>query len=80
MTPNDIMLSSQINALLSHHQKKFLLQQRGKIQGLKIGIIQRDLGILTPKQNISTKSILPNLPRYFSPGLRKLVEEVVEGA
>lgn len=32
----------------------------------------RDVGTFTPKQDISTKSL--------SPGLGKLVEEVVEGA
>ena len=29
MTPNDILLYSQISVLLSHHQRSFLLQQMG---------------------------------------------------
>lgn len=55
MTLNDIMLSSQINALLSHHRKNFLLQQREKNTRPK-NRHYSDLGILTHKQDISTKS------------------------
>jgi hypothetical protein len=51
MTPNDILLYSQISALLSHHQRSFLLQQmENNSRDPQLNIMQgvRDLGTLIP--------------------------------
>lgn len=46
MTSNDILLSSEISALLCHHQKCFLLQQMGTKTELNSQTLRREQEIV----------------------------------
>ena len=46
MTPNDIMLNSEISALFSHYQRSFLLQQMETNTEAHRQILRRELETL----------------------------------
>jgi hypothetical protein len=76
MTPNDILLYSQISALLSHHQRSFLLQQmENNSRDPQLNIMQgvRDLGTLIP-----WKECLHEIPLFNAQGsLQKRRQKVL---
>lgn len=64
MTPSDVLLHSQISAIVSQpSSEKSLLQQAGTNTGTLSHIMQRvrDLGTLSQKWDVSIKSFLSGL-------------------
>ena len=73
MTPNDILLYSWISALLSHHQRGFLLQQMRRHRDPQSDNVQRarDLRALSPKWDVSVKTFPSELTERCGKGGRK---------
>ena len=76
MTPGDILLDSDISALLSHHQRRVLLSKDGKkYRDPQPDIMQRKtLKHSFPKWDVSIKSLPSELREYQGRSSRKNIK------
>lgn len=80
MTPNIIILYLKNSGLLSHHQRRFLLQQMETNTKANLDIVQtRDLRTFRPKWHVSIKSLSLGLTEPCKGGCRKTLRAIGEG-